>query len=44
MRGELRLRFIQGAMAMSAVWWLNHRGSVDSEVVVAEVVSLLSRL
>lgn len=43
-RGELRLRFIQGALAMSAIWWLEHRDVADREETIAEVVDLLSRL
>ena len=43
-RGELRLRFIQGALAMSAIWWLDRRDTVDREETVAEIVDLLMRL
>ena len=43
-RGELRLRFIQGALAMSAIWWLDRRDAVDREETVAEIVDLLTRL
>lgn len=43
-RGELRLRFIQGALAMSAIWWLDRRDTVDREETVGEIVDLLMRL
>ena len=43
-RGELRLKFAQGALAMSAIWWLDRKGEVDKEIAVAEIVGLLQRL
>lgn len=43
-RGELRLKFAQGALIMSATWWLDNKDAVDKEVAVTEIVDLLQRL
>lgn len=43
-RGELRLRFAQGALVMSALWWLDRKDAVNKEVAVTEIVDLLQRL
>lgn len=44
LRGDLRLRFAQGALSSCAMWWLDHHADADRDEVVHEIASLLERL
>ena len=43
-RGNLRLRFAQGALSSCALWWLDHHAEADRDEVVSEIAGLLERL